>query len=174
MKNGAELFGRAPHIAPMAWLHSIYRGLLAHEIQLLEVKIGIPFDANFKKFLTVTNGLNVFNTTFNIYGSRTNYIRDDENVWQPFDIATINKEERPLNSKKDYLFIGGYDWDGSEIFISADGTTFRCERDDAKIIYNSWDNFNEMLKKEIPRLIILFDEKGKQINPNQSPVPGNV
>lgn len=169
LEDGTLLIGKAPHIAPMAWLHSIYSPLVDSEIEGLERKIGAKIPENYRAFLKVSNGLKVFNTTLCLDGVRRNYVRTVENVWQPFDICIPNVSERPQNAKSSSFFIGGYDWDGSLLFT--DGSkVFLCDREDAKPLYE-WNSFEEMLSSEIKRLMTLFDKNGKALNPESSTVP---
>jgi hypothetical protein len=160
LENGTQLIGRAPHVAKYAWLHSLYPPLTDDEIVELEKSLDIPVHDSFKEFLKVSNGLHAFVTTFCIDGLRANYKRDIISSRQPFDITTPNYEERPKDAEKDWLFIGGYDWDGSLLFIKPDGKVYCYSR---KIgIYHSWDNLFVMLEEEILRLMKLFDEKGQR------------
>ena len=51
---------------------------------------------------------------------------------QPFSIITANIRERPRNAADDHFFIGGYDWDGSYLYIDKRTSTVHyCDRDDA-------------------------------------------
>ncbi|HTJ52947.1 MAG TPA: SMI1/KNR4 family protein, partial [Cyclobacteriaceae bacterium] len=164
LKDGTILIGKAPHIAPMAWLHKIYPGLSTAEIGTLEKELGAKIPVVFKDFLQITNGLSVFNTTLCIYGLRKNYIRTIENVWQPFDIKTPNLYERPKGSKENCFFIGSYFWDGSKLYIDTiDNKVYRCSNNSSKPI-NMWNSFPDMLKVEIKRLCKLFDKDGKAID----------
>ena len=118
--NGTELIGKAPHIAPLAWLHSIYKGLSNEEISKLEQELETDIPKDYKEFLKFSNGLHIFNTTFCLDGLRTSYnrIKEIENRL-PFSILTTNLYERPKNAKDEYFFIGGYDWgNGSHLYIN--------------------------------------------------------
>jgi len=171
LDNGTILIGKAPHIAPMAWLHSIHHPLTDVQIGELEEKIKIAIPSEYKDFLKTTNGLKVFNTTFCLDGLRNNYRRTVSDVWQPFDIIIPNTLERPKNAEKNLFFIGSYDWDGSRLYMTpADNKVHFCDRDDATSLYE-WDNFPNMLESEIQRLIRLFDKQGKQINEDESTLP---
>lgn len=55
-----------------------------------------------------------------LYGYRLNYIRDVNAAWQPYSLIEPNKFERPRNSTEDMFFIGGYDWDGSLLYMTPD------------------------------------------------------
>jgi len=171
LEDGTILIARAPHIAPLAWLHNIYPPLSANLIVKLEEELGGAIPDDYKEFLSLSNGLGVFNTTFSLYGYRRNYKRDDINVWQPFDILTHNIKERPYNATEAMFFIGGYSWDGSLLYIDVDTNTVHiCERENADSLFE-WPSFDQMLESEIKRLTILFDHEGKKIKKHLSTLP---
>lgn len=172
LKDGTVLIGKAPHIAPMAWLHSIYPPLSESDINILEDQIKKIIPEPYKEFLKVSNGLNVFNTTLSLYGLRKNYNRDVEiNVWQPFDIIVPNTIEKPIDSADKAFIIGSYDWDGSYLFINtANEKIYLCSREDITPLFE-WANFGEMLNGEIKRLSNLFDRDGKELNIDSSTLP---
>jgi len=171
LEDGTLLIGHAPHIAPQAWLHCIYPPLSDKELCDLENELNESMPDSYRLFLKNTNGLNVFNTTFNLYGLRKNYKRDVVSVWQPFDILTPNRLERPGNAKRNFLFIGSYNWDGSLLYIDRNfGNVHVCNRDDSTSLFQ-WANFDEMLDSEIKRVVTLFDDKGKTYNEDKSTLP---
>lgn len=170
LEDKTILIGRAPHIAPKAWLHSIHAPLSDQEINELEKDLGtIPED--YKSFLKTANGIKIFNTTFCLYGLRKTYKRGVNDVWQPFDILTPNILERSSNATKNMFFIGGYDWDGSLLYFDLETNKIHlCDNDDATSIYE-WDNFIIMLNTEVKRLSTLFDINGKEYDENRSTLP---
>jgi hypothetical protein len=171
LENGAYLIGRAPHIAPNAWLHSLYTGLSLNEIKELENVLNKPIPDCYRSFLKKSNGLKLFNTTFCLDGLRRSYGRGLDDVWQPFDIRTPNISERPKNAADSFFFIGGYDWDGSLLYIDTyTDKVHLCDRDNAISLYE-WNDFESMLKSEILRIINLFDSKGKEIDSSISTLP---
>ena len=103
LENGAYLIGRAPHIAPHAWLHSLYSGLSLNEIKELEVILNRPIPNDYRSFLEKSNGLNIFNTTFCLDGLRKNFGRSIDDAWQPFNIKTPNISERPKNALDNFF-----------------------------------------------------------------------
>jgi hypothetical protein len=140
------------------------------ELFELENELDENIPESYRLFLKTTNGLKVFNTTFYLYGLRKNYKRDIINVWQPFSILTPNTLERPLNARE-FFFIGGYDWDGSMLYIDRNtDKVYICKRDNAAPL-REWTNFDEMLDSEIRRLITLFDDKGKEYDDDKSTLP---
>ncbi|WP_316831981.1 SMI1/KNR4 family protein [Pedobacter aquatilis] len=171
LEDGTYLIGKATHIAPQAWLHSIFPGLDIKHIQNLEQELKVSIPSSYIAFLLQNNGLKLFNTTLCLDGIRSNNRRDLNSLWQPFDIRTKNLFERPTNSKKHFFFIGGYDWDGSMVYIdSLSESVHLCSNDDATSLL-SWSNFENMLSSEIDRLIALFDDKGLELDITASTLP---
>jgi len=171
LDDGTLLIAKAPHIAPLAWLHSIFPPLSPEDIFTLEEQLNGKIPASYKDFLLVTNGLKVFNTTLSLDGCRRNYKRDTISVWQPFDILTPNIDERPKNAEKTMFFIGGYDCDGSLLYIDNNTNKVHlCSVDDANSLYE-WPSFDKMLESEINRLIGLFDKEGKEFRKDQNTLP---
>lgn len=169
--SGTILIGRAPHIAPQAWLHSFFDPLTENEIQLLEGLLTTVIPDQYKEFLMVTNGLGIFNTTISLFGMRRNYGRSVDAVWQPFDIVIPNKNEKPPNAKINIFIIGSYDWDGSYLYIdSKTNKVHMCERGDSTSLYE-WSDFYTMLESEIKRLVSLHDKAGKELFPGESTLP---
>jgi hypothetical protein len=172
LEDGTLLIGRAPHIAPQAWLHSIHPPLTIDEVTNLSNAINNDIPEDYKSFLLQFNGLKVFNTTFCLDGLRKNTGRNINSVWQPFNMITPNTLERPSGATKDMVFIGGYDWDGSLIYIDkSTNEVHLCDGETAASTFR-WASFEKMLDSEIERLITLFDAAGKQIDEDESTLPG--
>ncbi len=172
--NGALLIGRAPHVAPLAWQHSIYPTLSDPDVSKLERKLNMPIPGSYRWFLqNGSNGLDVFVAEFYLYGLRKDLGRSIEASRQPYSPDISNIDERPKNAKKSYFFIGGYKWDGSKLYIDTDSNQVHfSDRWDATSLFR-WNSFEEMLLSEIKRLVKLFDENGKIVNANlyTTPVP---
>ncbi len=108
-----------------------------------------------------SNGLNVFVGEFSLYGLRKDLGRTIEASRQPYSPDIANIYERPKNAEKSYFFIGGYKWDGSNLYIDTKTNLVHfCDRWDATSLYK-WNSFEEMLVSEIKRLVKLFGENGK-------------
>ena len=164
VSNGAILIGKAPHLAPMAWLNKKFLPLTDEEIISIgnTLKHEIPVD--YKLFLTnYSNGLKFGSTTFVLDGLRKNTSRTVEASWQPFSIFTTNMYEKPTDALDSYFFIGGYSWDGSYLYIdTATGKVHYCLANSAKSL-KEWNSFKEMLLSELARLISLHDENGVRL-----------
>lgn len=161
--NGALLIGKAPHIAPYAWLNKLYPPLDSVEFKELRENLEPCIPSAFEYFLKdFSNGLNIICGTLCLYGKRKNYIRDLANAWQPFSIIEPNTYEYPDNATDEMLFIGSYGYDGSNLYITPDDEVHFCTRWDAKSLM-TWRSLPDMLIEEIERIYTLFDEKGQQL-----------
>ena len=171
LPNGTRLIGHVPHVAPEAWLHEIFPPLDKGGIDKLEAGLKMSIPTDYKEFLSVANGLMLFSCRLSLDGLRTSYVRTGDEAIQPFSLLTPNTFERPKDALPSYLFIGGYGQDGSRLYI--DGETskvFRAARRTSTPL-NEWKNFEEMLVTETIRIALLFDDKGKRINPNEPTTP---
>ncbi len=172
--NGALLIGRAPHVARQAWLHSIYPTLNEQEVGTLERELNMPIPESYKWFLQHgSNGLDIFVAKFFLYGLRKDMGRTIAASRQPYSPDIANIDERPKNAKKSYFFIGGYKWDGSNLYIDTETNFVHfSDRWDSTSLFK-WNSFEEMLVSEIKRLVQLFDENGKIIDAKlyTTPVP---
>ena len=170
--NGTELIGHVPHIAPQAHLHILFCPLNNEEIEQMTNMLGLKIlPSNLIEFYSKFNGISLFSDSINIYGLRNNFNRGIEDVWQPFSILTPNKLERIKDSKKEYLYIGGYRYDGSKIYLDTiSNKVYRCSRESSKPL-NTWENFGIMLLSESKRIDLLFDENGRKLNPRIPTTP---
>lgn len=172
--TGAILIGRDPNpLYRNAWLHHTYPPVTTVEIGKIEDALKKTVPASYVEFLTqYSNGLEVFGDSLCLFGYRYNYIRDREHMWQPYSIIAVNKYkyERPLNADKDMFFIGGYDWDGSHLYMTPDQRGHFCRRHDSQSLI-SWDSLHSMLISEIERLYPLFDSTGLKIDRSKPTTP---
>jgi len=173
LDDGTQLIGHVPHVAPEAWLHKVFPALDQSSITQLETHV-LPhkIPATYRNFLTTcSNGLGLFSGSLALYGLRRNYVRTGDAVWQPYAIETPNTYERPRDASHSLFFIGGYDWDGSRLYLENE-KTFRCARHSSKPL-NEWSDFWEMLTSEVRRLSRLFDQQGRQKDPSVPTTPAN-
>jgi len=160
-QNGTLLIGKALHIAPLAWLHAIYRTLNDEDIIQIETELNTVLPSTFKFFLqNYSNGLGIFVSKFYLYGLRKQLGRSIEASRQPFSLDIPNVDERPANAKPNHFFIGGYKWDGSKLYIDKNTNKVHyCDRWDVTSLYQ-WKSFEEMIVSEVKRICNLFDENG--------------
>ena len=175
-KTGATLIGHVPHVAPEAWLHSLHIPLKKKQISALEESVGTTFPYEFRDFLGFTNGLKAYSDSISIYGIRTNYDRTIEGGRQPYDFQLMNRPaEKPPDAENTMVFIGGYSWMyGSDLYFDSGSLhperIYRCSRESVYPL-NTWENFWVMLDEELKRLAAMFDDKGRQIDPEKPTVP---
>jgi hypothetical protein len=127
LNNVTYLVGRALHIAPQAWLHQVFAPLKEDEIIKDKSKLSCFLNPAYELFLKHMNGLNLYSNSLSLYGLRDNYIRDEKNVWQPFDIIRTNEFESRRSIGKSNLIIGSYNFDGSNLCFDADGKILRYD-----------------------------------------------
>ena len=171
LENGTQLIGHVPHVAPEAWLHNLFAPLTKKEIGKVEKELSCSLPDVFAEFLQIYNGLDLFSSTLSIYGLRKNYNRQGDDVWQPFSISDPNLYERPKDAKPSQLFIGGYNWDGSKLYLNMEtGEVIRCSKQSVRPL-NHWSDFPCMLLSETERIAKLFDESGREIRPDEPTIP---
>ncbi|UKB82724.1 SMI1/KNR4 family protein [Chryseobacterium sp. MEBOG06] len=171
--DGAIMIGKAPFKGPEAWLNIIYPKVKEEEIVILERELNTTIPENYKHFLMdYSNGGNFLSSTLSLDGFRRHLTRDPKaNSRQPFSLVTPNLYERPENSLDNYFFIGGYQWDGSLLYIDKDTNIVHCCAVDDATSKVQWSSFEEMLLSELKRLYRLFDDKGKEIDEDASTLP---
>lgn len=158
--NGAELYGLCPHIAPEAWFHKRYKQLGEQEIEELENKINMRLSTDIHSFYAYSNGLNIYSGTLSIYGKRYSFSRKGDDVWQPFCIITANTIERPDNLSDMQYVMGGYNTDGSLLIGNSASREILRKKPNGRKVLTHWPDLITLLKDEIARLSIAFDENG--------------
>lgn len=169
----ATLIGHPSYISSeYSFLNYMFVPLSDIELVDLEKMLNVEIPISYVNFLkNFSNGLKILHSTLCLDGYRKINGRGIEAFYQPFSILTINGPERPQNAKDNYFFIGGYDWDGSNLYIDTETERIHfCSRWDATSLY-SWDSLEDMLLSEIDRLYTLFTEDGRQIDENISTLP---
>lgn len=172
-ETGATLIGRAPHIGSEAWLNVIYNPLSEKDIVEMEKPMGRTIPVQYRDFLLhCSNGLNVLSTTLCLFGCRKMIGRDIVASRQPFDLVTLNsyKSERPRNATPDLFFFGGYDWDGSQVYLTEDGKVHFCTPDDCTSL-KEWDSLDDFLLSETQRIYSLFDDNGVELDESTPTIP---
>jgi hypothetical protein len=162
LNDGTELFGNDKDIAPQAWLHQIYPPLTNIEIIRIEELIGQNLPDSLINFYNEMNGCSVFVRQLTINGLRKNISGSIESSWQPFSIETLNKYERPINAKKEYIFIGFYSSSGNIVYIDSNNekvTICGVENADPIAIY---ENLFHFLLEEFTAIFTLNESKYKK------------
>ncbi len=170
--NGTRLIGHVPHVGSMAYLHSIFEPLKEEEIDQIEQEISHKLPDELKNFYRHANGGSFF-LTIEINGLRRNYNRKlNDNVYQPISIRYQNVIDQPISKTEKMVFFGGYELDGSNLYmIDDDPRVFLCPSDNVFPVLYEWENFEFFLLSEVERLSHIFDEKGHQIKEDLNTIP---
>lgn len=172
-KNGATLIGHPSYLRDNWWIVVLFHILTDDYIKEIEKICSIKLPASYVYFLeNVSNGLVFQFGTFYLYGYVTIFNRDIENR-QPFDIFTPNVDERDFysNLKQNMFIIGGYNEDGSQLYIDTlTGRIYLCSECDSAPLY-SWECFEDMLISELTRLYSLYTEDGRPIDSEKTTLP---
>jgi hypothetical protein len=168
MKNGAQLFGRVPHVAPEAWLHATHSPLSETEIAKIECAIGLSLPSSLSKFYRVTNGLKVFSCELSIFGLRKTMGRSDEDVRQPFCIITPNTLEKREFDPENCINIGA-DADGFQYWMDCQNQTIMEYDRGSNVLCRAWPSLGDMLVSEIKRISADFNEIG--VSAKREPIP---
>jgi len=147
----AELYGKAPYIAPQAWLHAVFKPLYADEIAYVKDNLKNLPDF-YEKFLKIYNGFSIYNSALSLYGLRRNYKRDFDSVWQPYDIFDLNIYDKPGDASGNEFFFAAYNKDGSLVYYnSVADKIIKCSADSVAEL-NTWNSFEDFIIDEIDRL----------------------
>lgn len=166
----AKLYGKAPHVAPYAWLHGVFKPLSDNEIKELKIRLN-RLPEFLQEFYKYANGFSIYSNELSIYGLRRSVSRDIDSVWQPFDIIDLNYYDRPKDSVSHMFFFGGYYEDGSLLYYNElEDTICRCSAGSTKPI-NIWNSFKIFLMNELTRLKSIHDSKGILISSVNSSLP---
>ena len=139
----------------------------------MEKSMGREIPIQYREFLlNCSNGLNIMNTALCLFGCRKLAGRDITASRQPFDLVTLNtyKSERPKNATPDLFFFGGYDWDGSQVYLTNDGKVHFCYPNDCTSL-KSWNSLDDFLTSEILRIYSLFDDNGVELDESTPTTP---
>jgi hypothetical protein len=172
LENGTKLICHVPHIAPRAWLHKVYAGIDDAKIDEIRTRLRVELPKDFTDFLKCANGINIFSDSLSIWGLRTSYARTGDEAIQPYDLVTLNEEEKGRNQTSQLIF-GSYSWDGSVMLFDlglSDSKVYRCMNGSLKKI-QEWNTLWEWLAVEVERLSRLFDEKGIEYDENNPTIP---
>jgi SMI1 / KNR4 family (SUKH-1) len=170
--NGAHMYGHVPHVAPHAWLHTLFPALDADSLVEVERDLRRPVPSSYQELLRQTNGLYLFRGALSLYGRRRDYSRK-VSIREPFDLADPNVHERPRAAHPSWFIFGFYNEDGSSAYIDpSDGHVYRANRDMTSPRLNQWASLDAFLGDEVRRLERHFDDRGRQLDPSRPTTPG--
>ena len=171
LADGTRLICPTPHVGPQAFLHALYPPLTSHELDELQLHLGMPLPAQLQAFYASCNGFNCFSDAWSIDGWRRQPGRELAAARQPYDLRTPNVEERPADASEDMVFFGGYDWDGSRVYTRHGDEQVHLCGPDSSVALRSWPSLAVYIADEAARLGSLFDADGRPLNPDASTLP---
>lgn len=114
-----EQIGHVPKRAPLAYNIELSQKLDISLINSLEKRLQREIPTAYKHFLTeYSNGLHYF-FTLHLYGNLDGLLDRSGKEVIVWDLARLNRYERPKNSGKDIFFIGAYSRDASKIYVNS-------------------------------------------------------
>lgn len=149
----ATLIGHAPDVAPYAYLHTLYEGLSASELEKVRSELGRPLDPCLEWFLQQTNGLNMFVSGLAVYGLRRGMLLNRRDpLWrEPYDLLTEN-EYPPPGADSHHIQVGGLSADtGADWEIAPDGRVLMLDRETREFV-REWDSLIDAVADEAQRL----------------------
>lgn len=166
--DGAELIGRVPHVAPLAWFHELFPSLDSEGEAMLEATVPGFASSRVGEILREFNGCILFSTNLYMLGRRTSYDRSGS-VHQPWDMYTSNVLERRYEVPSGALLIGGSNCLPTGVTI-VETKDRRAEAYDRMKPYRKlfeWASVDAWLLAEIDRLRGLFDDQGRLAVPKE-------
>jgi hypothetical protein len=168
----AYFYNHAPWVAPLAYLHILFKGATKRALSDNSALLRLP--KYWLEFLTVQNGAILFSGAFSIYGVKeTGALLNRRDVFQrgPFLIESENKSWQPKDRQRE-IVIGGYSYDGTLAVLDRDkGTVSAVSRKNHNLLM-SWAGPDEWLTEEMDRLSKLFDKSGKITVGGERTLPG--
>src|SRR5215469_1383045 len=160
--DGAQVFGRVPHVAPLAWLHQVYPPLHERDILRLERRLNRQVPDDYRGWLRRANGFDAFSGRLVFYGQRTDYSRDPT-VVQPYDLSLPNLQERLRDADKSAFFFGSLLHADYKLFmVPISGVVHACARRSA-IPMATWESLSALVTSVMSSLDAVFDGEGHEL-----------
>lgn len=159
--DGTKLFGRVPHVAPLAWLHKVYGPLSPDNIDRLGTEVARPIPDVYRSWLRLANGLNAFSGYLVLDGSRTDYSRK-AGVWQPYSLRLPNTLGRLPDAPEEAFFVGSIlEAEYLLYLMPSTGLVHACGRRSATSL-GSWESLSLVIRSCIAHLRTAFDADGRR------------
>ncbi len=157
-EHGGRVVCHRPKLARFSYLHFFYPpadDAKADEVASLTGRQPRP---EFRAFLRVHNGLNLFNGSIKIFGVRSNNDRTFSSAMsQPYDIGLMHLNPRVPVSADDMLI--GILGESDRIVLTSDGEIYRYQVDSTNVV-EKWTSLSNLLVGEAKRFDQYYDENG--------------
>ena len=161
---GNRLIGHVPHIAPKAYLHTIFAPTDSEEYNDFEHRLGRPVPSLLKRFLSLANGMGLFVDSIRIMGFVPYQKKFESHPYNyPSNILIPNSTARIKGLLEESVVVGWYKWDGSYASIEPGGQVVRFDARGHGGILQTWSDFDSWIMSEIVYYSQFFDKQGKMI-----------
>ena len=163
---GTRRIAHIPHLAPHAYLHTIFPPLPAGEIGAMEVLVGKAFPPSLVFFFSRTNGMHLFHQ-ISVYGLRTTYDRTNipAMLEQPFDIGLPNEAAAANEALRTCIVAGSLIEEETDICVGESGEAFFWDKKAEKLLPLRFDNIIECLLWLFSTASLFFDDRGRKTAP---------
>lgn len=145
LRSGVELFGQMPVDDGIAWMHAVFPGCSARQIDAIEHAVGAAMPAALRTFYRCCGGLNLFLGAFRLCALGTAGLVADDAGMQPPDIAALNHQLDVFGWRAPHaIAFAENSWDLSVHvagLVPGSAKVVRCERVTGAVIEEHEDVF---------------------------------
>ena len=156
-EKGTKLIGHNPQLAPKAYINIIYRPISSTDSMEFETQSEKVIPQQYKEFLTIANGLNIFSGAMRVMGyvPVTRDANGGPHEYPP-NVMASNQPDSIKGLQNEYFIVGWYKIDGSYVALDGTGKAIRFDaQGDGKCI-EEWPDFDTWIFSEVSRLSELF------------------
>jgi hypothetical protein len=141
-------------------VHKKYAPINEIQIQQMEQELQsisrVVFPDWYRSFLQYANGLSLYYGAISLYGLQK--VERSNPEWESPSSLYLENLSRHKHVPKEWLFIGCYCYDGTEIVIDTnkEESDIFCLYNETDKVICSWKNFDEFLFTETKRLELLY------------------
>lgn len=162
--SGGVRIGHTPHVARLAYLHTIYAPASEVDLQAAAQALGRRMPEDYQRFLVMANGVRLFGGALDLGGVVGQVDRRPESIGQAISLRYGNVVERPEGLSADDFAIGGIVGQSTAgvLIMDAAGRVRLVHGRDGSDVAADWLSLDAMLESEIERLSQLFDSEGRR------------
>jgi hypothetical protein len=153
----AYFYNRATWVAPMAYLHILFKGAQAEVLNEVGDLMDLP--QMWRDVLSIQNGAILYSGAISLYGANSATAllnRRDVFEQSPFSLVNENRSW-PTKDPARFVVIGGYGFDGTRAVLDRrDGSVVAMSRK-SDVVLNRWSDVDSWIEQELDRLSMLFD-----------------
>jgi hypothetical protein len=169
----ACFYNHAPWIAPLAYVHIVFKGASEQALDDCNSKLSLP--QHWTEFLSVQNGAILFSGAMSMYGANETgapFNRKGDFERGPFRITDSNLSWPKVRQSE--VVIGGYSYDGTLAVLNKEDGAVSAMTKGSYNLRATWSGSEEWITGEMDRLAKLFDQSGKISVDKQKTLPGEI